>query len=106
MSKADHFGNLVKLVTTEANYGPNEPELGLTGLTQKLARIQQLNSSVIHARSDWGYKKMARDKKLYADNSLITTGRSVQKYVRAVYGLKSAEYMRISKLSFIKPKAR
>jgi hypothetical protein len=105
VSKADHFGNLVKLVSAEPSYVPNEPQLGLTGLTQRVAMIQQLNSSVIQARSDWSNKKMARDKKLYADNSLIKTGRSVQKYVRAVYGLKSAEYKIISKLSFTKPGA-
>ncbi len=106
VSKADHFGNLVKLVSAEPSYAPNEPELGLTGLAQMLARVQQLNSSVIQARSTWGSKKMARDKTMYADKSLISTGRSVQKYVRAAYGLKSAEYMRIAKLSFKKPTMR
>ncbi len=106
VSKADHFGNLVKLVSAEPSYSPNELELGVAGLTQKLSMVQQLNSSVIQARSNWGHKKMVRDKALYADNSILKTGRSVQKYVRAAYGLRSAEYMRIGKLSFIKPKAR
>jgi hypothetical protein len=105
VSKADHFSNLVKLVSAEPNYAPNESELKLTALAEKLGMIQQMNSSVIQARSDWGNKKIARDKKLYADNSLIKTGRSVQKYVRAVYGLKSAEYKQISRLSFTKPGA-
>jgi len=103
-SKADHFGNLVKLVSAEPTYSPNEPELSVPGLNEKLARIQQLNSSVIQARSTWSNKKMARDKMLYADNSLVTTGRSVQKYVRAAYGFHSAEYHRIAKLIFTKPR--
>jgi hypothetical protein len=103
VTKADHFGNLVKLVSAQPNYAPNEPELQVPSLAGKLAQIQQLNSSVIVARSNWSNKKIARDKKLYADNSLIKTGRSVQKYVRAIYGLNSAEYKGIGKLSFTKP---
>jgi len=61
-----------------------------------------LNSSVIQVRSTWSNKKMARDKMLYADNSLITTGRCVQKYVRAAYGLNSLEYKQVGKLRFTK----
>ena len=105
VNKADYFGNLVKLVSAEPNYAPNESELRSTTLAEKLAMIQQMNSSVIQSRSHWDHKKMARDKMLYADHSLIKTGRSVQKYVRAAYGLKSAEYSKIGKLSFTKPGA-
>jgi hypothetical protein len=99
-SRADQFDKLLKLVSAESTYATNEAELVLSGLHQKLARIQQLNSSVIQARSDWSAKKIARDKKLYGTDSIITVGRSVQKYVRAAYGLKSAEYARIKKMSF------
>jgi hypothetical protein len=102
-SRADQFGKLVKLVSAESTYATNEAELVLSGLNQKLARIQQLNSSVIQARSDWSTKKIARDKKLYGTDSIIAVGRSVQKYVRAAYGLRSAEYTKIGKFSFTKP---
>jgi hypothetical protein len=102
-SKANHFANLVKLVSAEANYQPNEPELQVAGLTSMAAELQQMNSTVIQAQSNWNSKRIARDKALYTGDSLLKTSRSVQKYVRAAFGLRSQEYQKISKIVFTKP---
>jgi hypothetical protein len=103
VSKADHFAKLVQLVSAEPGYQPNETFLRMNGLNDTLSKLQKLNTTVAQAQVDWSNKKIARNKLLYEDGSLLETARLVKKYVRGAFGLQSAEYQQISKLDFTKP---
>jgi hypothetical protein len=103
-NKADQFANLLKLVSAEPGYQPNEPALQLSGLNQTLENLQQMNSTVIAAQANYNAKRVARNKTLYVDDSIMKTTRSVKKYARAAFGLHSSEYRTIGKIRFTKPR--
>lgn len=104
VSRTDSFSNLVEAVVTEPLYQPNEPMLSRESLTEKLAELNALNSSVSHARVTWSNTLITRNGILYQHSlSLYQTARSVRKYIRAIYGHDSEEFAQVKGLRFIKP---
>jgi hypothetical protein len=101
VSKADAFAKLVQTVATEPLYLPNEQHLTVDALMQKITLLKQLNQNVSNAKVVWSNAIIARNQVLYKHTlSLVAMGRAVQRYVRAIFGLNSAQYAQIKVLRF------
>lgn len=104
VSKTDSFSNLVEAIVIEPLYQPNEPMLSRESLTDKVAELHALNSGVSNARVTWSNTLITRNSVLYHHSlSLYLIGRSVKKYIRAIYGHDSEEYAQVKALRFKKP---
>ena len=49
----DHFSKMIKSVSQDANYKPNETELKTTTLTEKLASLKAANTVIVNAYTNW-----------------------------------------------------
>ena len=101
----DSFGKLIDLVNAETNYNPNETELQVTSLNDKLATLQASNTAVITKYTDYSNARIERNSLLYTNNnSLVETALDVKKYIKSVFGATSPQYKQVSGLKFSKPK--
>ncbi len=95
-SKTDSFSQLMKMVSSEPLYQPNEPELSLDGLMKKLADLEAMNQRVATARVQWSNAMRQRKDAMYEGNeSLYSTARKVKSYLRAIFGFNSAQYEQV-----------
>src|SRR5882757_554422 len=62
----DNFEELVKTVTAQPNYQPNEPELSTDGLNTKVAELTNLNDNVVNAFTGWSNARISRNQTLYS----------------------------------------
>jgi hypothetical protein len=100
-SKADAFSQLVKMVTSESLYQPNEPELSLEGLTKMLAELEAMNQRVSQARMLWSNARTQRDNVFDGnENSMNGSARMVKSYLRSVFGFNSTEYAQVKGIKF------
>lgn len=103
VSKADWFARLIETVATEPLYQPNEEELSVAGLQNKLAELHSLNQRVMAARIQWSNALVARNELMFdADESLLHTAMAVKKYLRAVFGFSSPQYEQVKNLILTK----
>ena len=104
---ADHFAQLVNMVTNLPGYVTNEEELKPEQLAVKAALLKTKNDEVSKARLARTVTIQHRDKLLYKDAvSLVNNANRVKSYVRVLYGPGSAEFGQVKELSFTKPKLR
>lgn len=102
-SKVDSFARLVQTVEAEPLYTPMESHLTTEVLRRRLAVLRDLNQKVSLAKVVWSNALIGRDQVLYAQStSMIETGRAVQRYVRAIFGLNSPQYAQVKSLKFVK----
>lgn len=98
------FAKLLETVKEEPRYKPNESHLQTEGLRQTLRKMNHLNSKVGNTQVVWSNARMELNNQLYqSDSSIYSTARLVKKYVRAVFGLNSAQYQQLKSLEFTKP---
>lgn len=104
VSQADSFANLVETVLREPLYTLQEPHLSKQGLRQKVAQLQALNEKAAQALLVWRNAIIERNKVMYqGPQSVVSLARAVKRYVRAIFGLASAEYRQVQSLVFVKP---
>ncbi|MBI4929348.1 MAG: hypothetical protein HY841_01190 [Bacteroidetes bacterium] len=97
----DNFDKLLKLVTAEPLYIPNETDLKITGMNTTITNLKAVNTSVINATTPYSNSIIARDSTLYADGTgLVDIALEVKKYVKSVFGATSPQYKQVSKLQF------
>jgi len=102
-NQIDHFDELIKLLTAEPLYVPNETDLKITALNTTLANLKTVNTAVINATTPYSNALIARDTTLYADNTgLVDIAKEVKKYVKSVFGARSPQFKQVSKLPFKK----
>jgi len=102
VSKTDSFSKFVQSVDTEPLYLAYEPEFSKEGLKAALQELNLLNKQVDEARANWSSSMIERNQVMYdKDVSMYNTAKSVKKYVRAIYGLDSAQYDQLKRLVFI-----
>lgn len=99
----DNFDKLLKHVTAEPLYVPNETDLTITALNTTLTNLKALNTAVINVTTPYKNALIARDTVLYADNTgLVDIAKEVKKYVKSVFGARSPQFKQVSKLAFKK----
>ena len=104
-SRIENMHKLIELLSAQAGYAPNEPELSTAGLTTLLNDMKNKNTAVINAYTAVSNARIARNKVLYDETTgLAKIAADVKAYVKSVFGATSAEYKQISKLKFTRPK--
>jgi hypothetical protein len=102
--KADAFARFVAAVATVPGYGANVPELSLESLVARTRELDRLNDRVSEARTEWVNSLVRRDRAMYdGPDAAVANARRAKKYIRAVFGLQSAEYAQVKGLVFTKP---
>lgn len=100
-SRLDNFNKLVKLLSSIAEYTPNEEDLNVTGLNALSGSLKTKNTSVVSATTALSNARIARNKVLYAnDTGLVDVAMDVKAYVKSVYGASNPQYKQVSKLRF------
>lgn len=100
-SRLDNFNKLVRLLSSIAEYTPNEEDLNVTGLNALSGSLKEKNTSVVSATTALSNARIARNKVLYAnDTGLVDVAMDVKAYVKSVYGASNPQYKQVSKLRF------
>jgi len=106
-SRAYYFAQLVETATAEPQYQPNEPELTVEGLDQKVLELRSLNELVMKAEHKLSQIRKQRNVLFYeGENSLVATARAVKYYIRGVFGFTSNPSKELVKVSLTKPTTR
>ncbi len=102
----EHFNGLIELVSSHAEYNPNETELKVAALQTYLAELRTANTSVLNANTAWSNSRISRDNTLYADTTgLVDIALDVKAYVKSVFNSTSPQYGQISGIEFKRAKA-
>ena len=93
------------MLEQSAAYNPNEEELKITTLREKLAEMKSRNTTLIHANTEYSNARLSRYQVLYNNlTGLCQITKEVKQYVKSVFGATSPQYKQISSLLFVKRK--
>ena len=102
-SVLDNFDKLVKLVSAEPMYKPNETELALAGLNTFITAMNTSNQAVIDSTTTVSNARITRNNVLFAEpDGLVPIADAVKLYLRSIFKVSSPEYKQVSKLQFPK----
>ncbi|MBY0435309.1 MAG: hypothetical protein K2U26_14475 [Cyclobacteriaceae bacterium] len=102
-SRAHEFEKLLTLLAGVTEYKPNEADLQLGKLHDRLLELYKSNSEVKLKAVDWRQTRTIRDQVMATGkDSLYDTSQAVKEYVRSVFGTSSPAFRAVSKLSFTK----
>ncbi|MBJ7427864.1 MAG: hypothetical protein JHD28_02745 [Bacteroidia bacterium] len=100
----DNFGNLIELLKATPEYKPNEADLKVNALADKLALMKLANEMVVTAQVDLVNARIERNQLMYLkENNLVDTAFGVKNYIRSVFGAKSVLNKNLVALKFNKP---
>lgn len=95
-SKVEHFTRLVMLVTAEPAYKPNEAELSVAGLEQKLTAMKEANAAAILSKTKLNDARARRHEVLFHPKTgLVQMGKQIKAYLKSVFGSNSPEYKQV-----------
>jgi chaperonin GroEL (HSP60 family) len=105
-ARIQHFAQLVDIVSKDADYTPEEQELQVEALLQRVEALQAANTWVLQASLTLAKARSKRNEVLYvAKWSLYKTVRAVKAYVKAIFGATSSTYQLLVAARFTKPSA-
>ncbi len=103
-SRVDNFEGLVKVVSLEPSYLPNEADLQLSSLTTFAANLREINTAVLNAQVTVSNARAMRNRLLYESSGIHGLARVVKRYVKGVFGFQSVAYNQIRSLRFTNKK--
>ncbi len=111
-NKVMQMTNLINLLGQDAKWGPaapppgsDEPNLTLAGLGAFRDEMSARTSAVNGTGAPLKQARDARDEALFdAEDGLLVVVQQIKAYVKAVFGVKSAEFKQITGLRFAKHK--
>lgn len=99
--KIEHFARLVSLLQNEPTYTPNELELQLSTLQNKLMELRSANTQVTNATAAAEAARRLRDRVLYHEESgLCVRAQQVKLYVKSIFGATSREFKELNRIKF------
>jgi hypothetical protein len=102
-SRIDNFDKFIKLLSSVAQYTPNEADLKVTALTALYTSLEAKNHAVINAETSLSNARIARNNIMYKDNvGLVDVANDVKIYIKSVHGATSPQYKQLSSLKFTK----
>jgi hypothetical protein len=102
-SKIENFKKYVQFLSLEGTYNPNETDITIAALNDKLLAIKTANDDFNNTDSALNVARMARNKVLYTKNTgLVDIALGVKLYVKSAFGATSPEYKSISDIPFTK----
>lgn len=99
-SRTDNFEGLVKVVSMEPLYQPNEADLQVSSLLAYVAHLRGLNTAVMNAQVEVSNARASRNKMLYESSGIHGLAKAVKRYVKGVFGFQSVAYNQIRSLKF------
>jgi DNA repair exonuclease SbcCD ATPase subunit len=98
-SRLDNFDKLIKLLASEPEYSPNEPDITIEALTSLYNDLSSKNAAVISATVPLNNARISRDQVLYTPlTGIVDISVDVKTYVKSIFGATSPQYKLISKL--------
>jgi len=102
-NRIENFDKFIKLLSSIAQYTPNEEELKITTLTELIINLKAKNTAVTNTEVPLTNARIARNEVLYkSTNNLVDTALNIKTYIKSVYGTTSPQYKKISKIKFTK----
>ena len=102
-NRLDSLDKLIKLLSSNTLYKPNETELKLTSLTNLFKQLFDANALVLQATVPLSNARLVRNDVLYlGEDCLVTVALESKTYIKSLFGVGSPQYKQISKLSFKK----
>lgn len=100
-NQVENLYKLIQLLLSIPEYTPNEVDLQTASLTTLLNNMKSGNTAVIAATAPLNLARIQRNKVLYhPETGLVAIAGKVKKYVKSVFGAKSAQYYEVSKILF------
>lgn len=100
----DNFSNLIELLKATPEYNPNEADLKVSALADKLALMKLANEMVVTTQVDLVNARLERNQLMYLqENNLVDTAFGVKNYIRSVFGARSVLNKNLVALKFKKP---
>jgi hypothetical protein len=102
-SRIINFTKLIRLLSIIELYKPNETDLTITGLNDKLTELKLINANSVAADAALDSARWDRNAILYKpDSGLVDVALSVKMYVKSVFGATSPQYKAVSEIVFSK----
>ena len=103
--KIENFTDFIDFLANSSQYGPNETDIAVDGLTAKLAELKTQNSNCSKTLAELDAARLTRDIVMFTDvTGLVDIAMGVKKYVKSAFGATSIQYKSISDLRFRKIK--
>lgn len=100
-NRLDSLDKLIKLLSSNTLYKPNETELKLTSLTNLFKQLFDANTLVLQATVPLSNARLVRNDVLYLNEEcLVTVALESKTYIKSLFGVGSPQYKQISKLYF------
>ncbi|WP_241154786.1 hypothetical protein [Amniculibacterium aquaticum] len=97
----DHFANVIQVLEQNTVYAPNENDLQVDSLKDKLLELQTKNTNLINAYTLYSNAMIERNQTLYNPLSgIVQTAKEVKQYVKSIFGATSPQYKQVSGLEF------
>ena len=101
--KVENMESLIKLLSSEPLYIPNEADLTTASLTTLHTNMDNTNTQVQNAIPSLSNARIARSKVLYEEkNGMLTLATLVKAYVKSIFGVSSPQFKQLSALQFKK----
>ncbi|MGX7668170.1 hypothetical protein [Flavobacterium pedocola] len=99
--KIDHFATLIEILKQNPVYSPNEQELKVVSLEQKLNNLQTHNLNLINSYTQYSNALQLRNMILYnPETGILQKAKKVKQYIKSVFGTNSSQYCQIRSLEF------
>lgn len=100
-NRLDNLDKLIKLLTTEATYTPNETELKVATLITLYNDLKTKNAAVLATTVPLSNARLTRNDVMYkANTGLVDIANATKTYIKSVFGASSPQYKQVSKLAF------
>lgn len=104
-SKIENFKKYVQFLGLSSEYNPNEADLKIEALNNKLNLLKTANDNYNSTDAALNAARLRRNSVLYTNTTgLVDISLGVKLYVKSAYGATSPEYKSISDIQFTKPK--
>jgi hypothetical protein len=103
-NQVDHFSDVVTALSVQSGYQPNETELSVESLKELVVKLRAKNSEAMSAANKLNAVRNDRNQALYGPDGLLDLAKKSKAYVKSVFGVKSMEYKRMTRLKFSKKK--
>lgn len=99
--KIEHFTRLLALTQRELTYNPNESELQIGALQNRLAQMREANTRVLYASSAAETIRQKRDTVFYDEETgICARAQQIKMYVKSAVGATSAVFKQINRIPF------
>lgn len=97
----EHFSSIIEVLTQNPSYNPNEKDLKVASLQDKLYDMQTKNKELIDTYTQYSNAMLERNQTLYNPLSgLVQTSKEIKQYVKSIFGASSPQFKQINGIEF------